>query len=315
LLRWRAWIRAGEGQYEDAFDDIKACYRLGRHLKGNKTIIEQLVGISIENLAIQTLLGVVSEHKIDSTILALLQKDFDEMITDDEFMINLDVAKFFTYDAIQRCFTQERFGSGHIIFEAVMPLLFMEGSGSSDHVSFEEFLTTRLHILFTHPNKQQTIDMADCYYAFWDSMSQKTPGQLHSEEIDIEKEAAKIIKGNILLEIMKSTIHGMYKLSYRNKTNVEANLVIIAILRYNQVTGHYPDNLQQLVTAGFLKKLPMDAYSDNKPFVYKKTEDSFVLYSVGLNFTDDGGRVVRNAEGKIEVFADEGDWVFWPVQD
>jgi len=70
--------------------------------------------------------------------------------------------------------------------------------------------------------------------------------------------------------------------------------------------------LQELVKRGYLTELPMDPYSD-KPLVYKKTDDGFLLYSVGVNFKDDSGQIARDDEGKIREYADEGDWVFWPV--
>jgi hypothetical protein len=217
------------------------------------------------------------------------------------------------YDKIQRCFTEGRFGGGHLYIEGLGRIKSFGGLIPPNYDIFEKLLNTPLHILFTHPNKQQTRDMAKSFYTFYDEITQKTPGQFHSEAIDVEKEAAELIEGNILLEIRTPAIHRIHALSYRYKTAVEATLMIIAILRYNQDTGDYPENLEQLVTAGFLKEIPLDSFSDNKPLVYKKTEDSFVLYSVGMNYTDDSGQVVRNAQGKVKNWALEGDEVFWPV--
>ncbi len=58
---------------------------------------------------------------------------------------------------------------------------------------------------------------------------------------------------------------------------------------------------------------PIDPWSD-KPLVYKRTDDGFMLCGVGSNFRDDGGQVARDDKGKVKQYADEGDWVFWPVQ-
>ncbi len=309
-LRWRALINAEEGRYEDAFDDIKACYRLGQHLKGNKTLVEQLVGIAFEAFAVQQLRGVVSEYKINSAILAALKRDFEEIIADEDFVISFDAEKMFMYDEIQRCFTEDRIGRDHLYLKGLRRIISL---GDLDKI-FVKPLTTSLHILFTHPNKQQTKEMTECFYAFWDRMAQKTPGQLHSEAIDVEEEAAEIIRGNILLEILVPACSKLSRQEYANKGEVEAVLTIIAVLRYNQDTGYYPENLEQLVTAGFLKKLPIDSFSDNKPFVYKKTDDSFLLYSIGGNFTDDGGgRFVLDERGSKIWVTNEDDWVFWPV--
>ncbi|MHC4739423.1 MAG: hypothetical protein ACYS9Y_11025 [Planctomycetota bacterium] len=322
-LHWRTSISADEARYEDAFNDIKACYRLGRHLKGDKTLIEQMLGIAIEALAIQELYSIISRHEINSAILASLQNDFEQIIADEDFIISFDAEKLFMYDEIQRCFTEDRIGRGHISLAGLRRMQLLSSLGS-DYVVFEKLLKAPLHIsfgvplhiLFTHPDKQQSMEMADRYYAFCDQIAQKSPGQIHSETIDVEKKAAEIIRGNILLESLVPAFSKVSRQEYANKGGVEAALTIIAILRYKQDTADFPEDLEQLVTAGYLKEIPLDSFSDNKPLVYKKTEDSFVLYSVSLNYTDDGGRVVRDKKGRVKMWAaNEGDWVFWPVQD
>jgi hypothetical protein len=101
-------------------------------------------------------------------------------------------------------------------------------------------------------------------------------------------------------------------IAHRIKADTYATLTIIAIFRYKQDKGSYPSTLDDLIQAGYLKQLPMDPWSD-KPLVYKTTADDFILYSVGSNFKDDGGQVARDDKGKVKPYADEGDWVFWPV--
>ena len=329
LLRWRARISAEGGRYGDALDDIKAGFRLGQHLKGNKTLGAQLIGIAIRAMAVQELRGIVSEHRIDSVELAAFQKDFEQMFTDEDFVISFDAERLTMYDEIQRCFTEDRFGGGHLYLSRIMAIgddrkykirnVLSEVVLSPDAwlaslvlLSPDAWLAS-LYVLFTHPNKQETREMADRYYAFWDRIARKNPGQIHSEAIDVEKEPAEIVKGNILLEIMTTlAFHRIHEASCRNKTDVEATLVIIPILRYRQDTGSYPEDLEELVTAGYLKEIPIDSFSD-KPLVYRKTDDDFLLYSVGGNFTDDGGKIVRDDKGKDKKWAGEGDWVLWPI--
>ena len=71
-------------------------------------------------------------------------------------------------------------------------------------------------------------------------------------------------------------------------------------------------SLDELVVEKYLKELPIDPFSD-KALVYRKTDGNFILYGVGSNFKDDGGQVIRDGKGKARQYADEGDWVFWPV--
>jgi hypothetical protein len=54
-------------------------------------------------------------------------------------------------------------------------------------------------------------------------------------------------------------------------------------------TGHYPENLEALVPE-FLDKVPVDPFT-GKPLIYRVQEDGgVIIYSVGSNEKDDGGR-------------------------
>ncbi len=314
-LRWRAWHNAEQGRYEDAFDDIKSCYRLGRHFKGDKTLIEQLVGIAIEAMAVQTLRAILDGYQFDSDTLTTLQKDFEQIIAGEDFTTSIKTEKLFMYDEIQRCFTEDRLGGGHISLEGIRRVaMFTEGSeGLLEYIVREKAWTLPLHVLFTHPNKQESREMADRYYIFFEKMACKSPAQINAEGIGIGKQAMEIVKGNVLLEMLTPALGRVIQISHRSRTEVQATITILGLLRHKTDKGSYPENLQELITTGYLKELPIDSFSD-KPLVYRRTDDSFILYSLGENFKDDGGRVARDDKGRIKTWSrDEGDWVFWPV--
>jgi hypothetical protein len=102
------------------------------------------------------------------------------------------------------------------------------------------------------------------------------------------------------------------ELSHRTKVKTEALVTTIAAIRYKRAHGDYAESLDRLLEADLLKKLPMDPYSDG-PLVYRRTDDGFVLYSLGADFEDDGGEVSRDQTGRIERWPDKGDVVLWPV--
>lgn len=67
-------------------------------------------------------------------------------------------------------------------------------------------------------------------------------------------------------------------------------LTAIALERYRSRHGSYPKTLEELVPE-LLKNAPVD-FMDGQPLRYRLTDDSrFVLYSVGLDCTDDGGQM------------------------
>jgi hypothetical protein len=92
-----------------------------------------------------------------------------------------------------------------------------------------------------------------------------------------------------------------------------ALIAVLGVLRYKQDIGGYPAGLSELVEGDYISQLPRDFYS-NGPMRYKIIDDGFMLYSIGLNFEDNGGRMGTNPHnGKPRQWADEGDAVFWPV--
>ena len=69
-------------------------------------------------------------------------------------------------------------------------------------------------------------------------------------------------------------------------------ITALALERYRGRHGSYPDSLQQLVPE-LLQQPPVD-FMDGQPLRYRPTDDGhFVLYSVGLDCTDNGGEMRR----------------------
>jgi len=62
----------------------------------------------------------------------------------------------------------------------------------------------------------------------------------------------------------------------------------LACRLYKSRTGHYPETLDELVP-GLLTEVPIDPFTGN-PFVYRREGEGFIVYSLGSNEKDDGGR-------------------------
>ncbi len=113
---------------------------------------------------------------------------------------------------------------------------------------------------------------------------------------------------NPLTERMGSAVAQVMGLGYQRRVEEQALITTLAILRYNSDKNGYPANLSELISAGHLKELPIDPYSD-KSFVYKRTQAGFILYSYGGDYDDDGGQYSKWGLGE-----EGGDQVFWPVE-
>jgi hypothetical protein len=67
-----------------------------------------------------------------------------------------------------------------------------------------------------------------------------------------------------------------------------ANRAGLACRLHKSRTGAYPASLEELVP-GFLSDVPADPFT-GKPFVYRREGEGFIVYSLGSNQKDDGGR-------------------------
>ncbi len=312
-LIWRSQLCAEQGRFKDAFDHAKSCYRFGQQIRGDKTLIEQLVGIAIEALAVQTIRDIAGRYEIDSTILADIQRDFEQIIANENFTISLKAEKLKMYDEIQRCFTSDRIGKGHLYLPRFRKISDM--SSNYEGAGVDPFILDLVYsvpFLFGHPNKEETLKSVNKLHDYYKQLSLKTAAQIHADSDAIDDKLNKLSRENILIGVLTPAVKRIIEIGNRVPTEVGAALAMIAIFRYNGDTGRYPQNLNQLVTAGYLTQFPIDSFSD-KPLSYKKTEDNFILYSVGPDFKDDGGVSGKDSKSQARPWRDNGDTVFWPV--
>ena len=87
----------------------------------------------------------------------------------------------------------------------------------------------------------------------------------------------------------------------RNSAKQRGTLLIIALRRYKNEHGHWPQSLDQIKSFA-----PGETFVDplnGGPFVYKLTDDDFTLYSKGKNNIDEGGKRKRGRD----------DVLIWPL--
>ena len=108
----------------------------------------------------------------------------------------------------------------------------------------------------------------------------KPPARLKLEGIDTEVQISRIVNNNTFLKMFIPSLSHLNILPWRNKIDAESTTLIIALIRYKQDTGAFPESLDKLVEKGYIKQVPVDPFSD-KPITYRKTDNSFLLYSWG----------------------------------
>jgi hypothetical protein len=77
---------------------------------------------------------------------------------------------------------------------------------------------------------------------------------------------------------------------------LRSGMTAVAAERYRRAYNGWPDRLEDLVPS-YLSRIPTDPF-DGQPLRYKRLDNGVVIYSVGPDRIDDGGRLERNKINK-----------------
>jgi hypothetical protein len=92
--------------------------------------------------------------------------------------------------------------------------------------------------------------------------------------------------------------------SMRNKAVLRCAGVAVAVERFRQLNGRWPDGLDE-IPSDILAAVPADPF-DGKPLRYLRRDDGVTIYSVGLDEMDDGGNLPRQSANFREPGYDFG---------
>jgi hypothetical protein len=317
---WRTRIAAENGQIKQSIDDSLAISRAGRHWQGKGIIVEQLVGLAIGRIVYDEILHILAVQRCSVDQLKLLQNQLSQLYPQGYPLINMEGERVAFMDAIQSLFTKGGPGGGHLIPDKTEMFgnIYHNIVEIADDIPlgkkiFENAALTSMCLL--HARRDATVAAGKQIYELAEMIAKMSPAERRERDVGSTDDFISSMPRYryTLLEYLIPASERISELLYQSKALHQATITILAIQRWNLDKGEYPATLDELIKAGYLKELPVDPYSD-KSLIYKKTENNFVLYSLGRNFKDDGGKVIQTDGNPLEWGSYEhGDAVFWPV--
>jgi len=109
-----------------------------------------------------------------------------------------------------------------------------------------------------------------------------------------------------LVDMSYPVHYGLHDIYLRCTADKRGSRILIALRRYKNKQGHWPESLEDIKPLAD-DKIFTDPLNGSS-FVYKLTNENFILYSIGKNNIDDDGR--RDRWNKEKTGAD--DWLIWP---
>jgi hypothetical protein len=92
----------------------------------------------------------------------------------------------------------------------------------------------------------------------------------------------------LISKVMMPNIEATFLKAAQVEAVYAVDQIGLACRLFKSRTGHYPEGLSELVP-DILKEVPIDPFT-GKPLVYRRDGEGFIVYSLGSNQKDDGGR-------------------------
>lgn len=293
--------------------NIRAIAGIARHADEPDLLINKLVQVALFTLACNTVKealpsGVLAETHLRD--LAHTLATFDESV----LRIDFSTERLFLDDFVQRSYSDNGRGSGHLTYEGLRFLSDVQGgsapqSGDSDRAAKGIEAAIGPASILVMASRHDLMRKADDIYTLAREYAQ-TPMWLR-EGSAAEREAEALnssflqrTRYSLLAIVLPATTKATSAIDHARQVR-DGTLVAIALESYRLRHGAYPAALSDLVPA-FLPAVPVDRF-DGSPMKYRlagsDSDARPILYSIGVDRFDDHGRGPADPRSDASVAA------------
>lgn len=278
----RARRRAADGALSDGCEDVFAVLRTSRQIAEQPGMNAYVFGLGTGSLAYLDLLGIISTStdKLDAAAVLKSLGANDRPVTPPRRSILGEKAYFF--DVLQRACRDTN------------------GDGKLDSVAVPEGVSGKLDPPVTVAQAVRTFgEVCDAILAFDQvrSAAARTAAGAAHDKLRTLGELEQVNRDLWGGEGMRRTYEAL-----QNGTRA-----VLYLHAYKAANGKWPETLKDAMT-GAPATQRWDPFSDGE-LAYKLQGGEPLLYSVGRDGKDDGGKRVENAR-----MGERGDLVFWPFE-
>jgi hypothetical protein len=296
-LSARAMLRAGRGDPDGAWQDLLTCHRLGRLVARGGTLIEYLVGVAIDQITSNSDMGFLAGTKPDAKRAERYLRDLQNLPPFPAAADKVDVTERFVF--LEQVSLLNRRGN-HFLAGVIDPK--DEGGGQR--------VERKLGAIDWDPALRRANQWYDRLVAALREkeygVRQKKLDQIEAELKTLkeklvdsgavarlldEKQAGPVVGqavGDVLVTLLIPAVRKVAMASDRIRQVQANNTLAFALEWYQREHGRYPKTLDVL-TPRYLKSVPGDLFS-GKALIYRPSDEGYLLYSVGANGKDEGGR-------------------------
>jgi hypothetical protein len=301
VLWYDSCLQAQDGELEQALASTEALVQTGRSIGDEPFLISALVRLAIRNMSIRSAERVLAQGEVAETGLAklqalLVQEEKEPLLLNglrgeraavDLFLQGLDNG---TIDSRELAMVLGSGGGRQTAkpsgwdwlddkLESAWPA-FAAGSVPKNRAAALDYLTQFIHVA-------------------------REPLHLQEPKMRELEEMAKTLPP-LARQIVPAT--SKVAMAFRRcQAEIRCTIAAVAAERFRIARGRWPESLAEL-TPKYLPEVLLDPF-DGKPLRYRKTADGVLIYSVGPDGKDDGGKIDRTKSGNAPGI-DLGFWLF-----
>ncbi len=290
------------GDRETAIEDVKAAFRLIESIRREPTLIAQLVRIAALHLALQPVWEGLADRQWTDAELRIIEGELGKLdfLADYEFAMRgerngcelwaVDYIRKVGLTGFEEMFSPSQEWRAFDLGKSLgMALFRLVPAGWYDQ--------NRLSLCRLHENN--LLPVADLQRRV------VSPEFVARSQAALDKSHRRPY--NVFSTMLVPALaRSAEKFAY-GQTAADLARVACALERYRLANGQFPETLEALGPK-YIEKLPHDLIN-GQPLKYRRTDNGqFVLYSVGWNETDDGGKVEVTKSGGTDI--NKGDWVW-----
>jgi hypothetical protein len=293
-LTARAMLRVDEGKLDQAWEDLLACHRLARLVGQGPTSIDELVAITMNSVTCAADQVFLQHAQPTPAQIARMRADLDKLSPMPKMVDNLDVG--------------ERF-----LFLDCVGMVARKGPGALDELAcgregkgkFESLIDSTA---WRVADWDQVLRMGNSWYdRLVEACGKPTRAERRSAIGKIDAELGKLAAaskdwrslggligisertGNAIVSIFLPATWAISDCEDRGAMQFDLTRLAFALAAYHADRGSYPAKLAEL-SPKYVAEIPKDIFNGDSDLIYRREGGGYVLYSVGSNGKDDGGR-------------------------
>ena len=301
-LAARAMLRVHEGKIDEAWKDLLTCHRFARLVGQGQTVVDILVAIVIEGIACTKDQVLLHRTELTATKIAKMREDLENLPPMPKMADAMNVGERFTYlDSVALVARDglselKRLANldGNITKDMIDSMTNSVGTAIVDwnivlHTG-NSWYDRMVDALRKPTRTDRTKSMKKFDFDFKRSITvTKDWKYLALSMLGNPSKAISERVGQTFLSLLLPATKACMEAEDRAAMSFELDKLAFALAAYRVDHGSYPAKLEELKPK-YVAEVPKDFFANDGPLHYEVKDGGYLLYSVGVNGRDDGGK-------------------------